>query len=41
LTYYYELATLSDSRRAFLFVYLDHGKYDGYMWFSSLPEEHR
>ncbi|MHC4450045.1 MAG: hypothetical protein ACYS0E_07875 [Planctomycetota bacterium] len=40
-TYYYELATLSDSRRTFLFVYLDRGRYDGHMWFSSLPEEHR
>jgi len=40
-TYYYELGTLSDSRRTFLFVYLDRGKYDGHMWFSSLPQEHR
>lgn len=37
-SYYYELGTLSDDRRTFLFVYLDDGIYDGYMWFSSLPE---
>ncbi len=40
-TYYYEIGTMSDSRRTFLFVYLDNGRYDGHMWFSSLPEEHR
>jgi len=38
-SYYYELATMSDDRRTFLFVYVDEGIYDGYMWFSSLPEE--
>jgi hypothetical protein len=37
-SYYYELGTLSDDRRTFLFVYLDDGIYDGHMWFSSLPE---
>jgi hypothetical protein len=40
-TYYYELGTLEDTRRTFLFVYIDQGKYDGHMWFSSLPEEDR
>ena len=37
-SYYYELGTMSDDRRTFLFVYLDEGVFDGYMWFSSLPE---
>ena len=27
----------ADSRRIFLFVYFDKGVYDGYLWFSSLP----
>lgn len=27
-----------EMRRTFLFVYLDDGRYDGYMWFSSLAE---
>ena len=40
-TYYHELGTLKDIRRTFLFVYLDHGVYDGHMWFSSLPDSHR
>lgn len=35
--YYYEEATLEDSRRIILYVYLDTDRYDGYMWFSSLP----
>ncbi len=37
-SYYYEIGTMSDDRRTFLFVYLDDGVFDGYMWFSSLPE---
>lgn len=37
-SYYYELGTISDMRRTFLFVYFDDGVFDGYMWFSSLPE---
>jgi len=37
-SYYYELGTMSDDRRTFLFVYMDDGVYDGYMWFSSLPD---
>lgn len=37
-TYYYEEGDLNDDRRLFLFVFLDNGRYDGYMWFSSLPE---
>jgi len=40
-SYYYEESTiesneLKDSRRMFLWVYLDGDRYDGYMWFSSL-----
>jgi hypothetical protein len=37
-SYYYEEGTLEDDRRIFLFVFLDDGIYDGYMWFSSLPD---
>ncbi len=37
-TYYYEEGDLNDDRRLFLFVFFDNGRYDGYMWFSSLPE---
>lgn len=37
-SYYYEEGNLEDARRIFLFVYLDDGIYDGYMWFSSLPD---
>lgn len=41
-SYYYEEGlvesnALKDSRRMFLWVYLDGDRYDGYMWFSSLP----
>jgi hypothetical protein len=41
--YYYEegvieSSELKDSRRLFLWVYLDGDRYDGYMWFSSLPQ---
>jgi hypothetical protein len=35
-TYYYEQGDLNDDRRLFLFVFFANGKYDGYMWFSSL-----
>lgn len=37
-SYYYEIGTLSDDRRTFLFVYFDDEIYDGHMWFSSLPD---
>ncbi|MGZ5055881.1 MAG: hypothetical protein ACXWAT_13205 [Methylobacter sp.] len=37
-TYYYEEGDLNDDRRLFLFVFFDKERYDGYMWFSSLPE---
>jgi hypothetical protein len=36
-TYYYEEATMEDARRLFLFVFLNGERYDGYLWFSSLP----
>jgi hypothetical protein len=35
--YYYEEGTLTDDRRIFLFVFFKMGRYDGYLWFSSLP----
>ena len=38
-SYYYEEGTLKDDRRMFLFVYFTADeRYDGYMWFSSLPK---
>ena len=37
-TYYYEDGTLEDARRLLLFIYFDEDRYDGYMWFSSLPQ---
>ena len=37
-TYHYMRGSLKDARRLVLFVFLKEGKYDGYMWFSSLPE---
>jgi hypothetical protein len=37
-SYYYEEGTLEDDRRIFLFVYFDQDRYNGYMWFSSLPK---
>ena len=39
LSYYYEEGTLEDDRRIFLFVFVHEGKYEGYMWFSSLETE--
>lgn len=38
-SYYYEQGGLEDARRLFLFVFLDGDRYDGYLWFSSLPPE--
>jgi len=35
-SYYYEEGSLEDDRRLFLFVFFREGRYDGYMWFSSL-----
>jgi len=40
-TYYYEIGNFDDSRRTFLFVFLDEGILDGYTWLSSLPAEMR
>lgn len=37
-TYYYEEGDEKDDRRLFLFVFFANQRYDGYMWFSSLPE---
>lgn len=46
-SYYYEAGHIkagdggavdANMRRIFLFVYFDEEKYDGYMWFSSLPQ---
>lgn len=36
-TYYYEEGTKQDDRRTFLFVFINDGVLDGYMWFGSLP----
>lgn len=36
-TYYYEEGDLNDDRRLFLFVFFANQRFDGYMWFSSLP----
>lgn len=36
-TYYYAEGDLQDARAIYLFVYLDGDRYDGYMWFASLP----
>ena len=38
-TYYYGKGDLHDGRGMYLFVFFDQGKYDGYMWFSSLPKQ--
>ena len=38
LTYYYEISDLKESTREFLFVFLDEGVFDGYLWFSNFPE---
>jgi hypothetical protein len=35
--YYYEEGTMTDDRRIFLFVFFENSRYDGYLWFSSLP----
>jgi hypothetical protein len=37
-SYYYAEAAGKDVRRIFLFVYFDGDRYDGYLWFSSLPK---
>ena len=44
-TYYYEEGRIdlggggdNDDRRLFLFVFFNHGRYDGYLWFSSLRQ---
>ena len=37
-TYYHERGDMSDGRRTFLWVFFNDGVYDGYIWFSSLPQ---
>ena len=37
LAYYYAEADLQDNRGIYLFVHFDEDRYDGYMWFASLP----
>jgi hypothetical protein len=36
--YYYAEESISTNRQLFLFVFFDGDRYDGYLWFSSLPE---
>jgi len=36
-TYYYGEGDLQDARGVYLFVHFDEDRYDGYMWFASLP----
>jgi hypothetical protein len=39
-SYYFEEGNLSDDRRMFLFVYFTpDDRYEGYLWFSSLPRD--
>ena len=40
-SYFYMEATQQEARGMWLFVYFDEDRYDGYMWFSSLPKEQR
>lgn len=35
--YYYAEGDLEDARAIYLFVHFDEDRYDGYMWFASLP----
>lgn len=37
-SYYYEEGDMNDDRRTFVFVFFDRDQYDGYIWFSSLPQ---
>lgn len=38
-SYFYMEGTLEDIRQMWLFVYFDEDRYEGYMWFSSLPKQ--
>lgn len=38
LTYYYEVSDLKETTREFLFVFLEEGVFDGYLWFSNIPD---
>mgnify|MGYP000856976877 CR=1 FL=1 len=35
-TYYYEEGSFKDDRRMFVFIFFHEGRFDGYMWVSSL-----
>jgi hypothetical protein len=37
-SYYYGEGSMKDARATYLFVFFDQNRYDGYMWFSSLPK---
>ena len=37
MAYYFERGNMEDARRTFLWVFVKDGRYDGHMWFSSLP----
>jgi hypothetical protein len=34
---YVDIPTITDIRSTYLFVYFEEGRYQGYMWFTSLP----
>jgi hypothetical protein len=37
-SYYYEEGDMKDARRTIVYVFFDRDVYDGYIWFSSLPQ---
>jgi len=37
-SYYYEEGDMEDARRTIVYVFFDNDVYDGYIWFSSLPQ---
>lgn len=37
-SYYYEEGTMEEAHRIFLFIFMNDDRYEGYMWFSSLPD---
>jgi hypothetical protein len=38
-SYFYMEGTLEDIRQMWLFIYFEEDRYEGYMWFSSLPKQ--
>ena len=34
---YVDIPAITDIRSTYLFVYFEEGRYQGYMWFTSLP----